>query len=332
MLTHNYVRILQTLVPAVLIAGSLLPGGGPQEGIFSRGDAYERFMGRWSRELAPLLVKFARVRDGDAVLDVGSGTGALTTAVAAAAPSSRIVGIDPAASYVAFAKARHPADRIRFEVGDAQRLLFDDRTFDRTLSLLVLNFIPDRSKALDEMIRVTRRGGTVASAVWDYGQGMEMLRIFWDEAVALNPAADARDERHMPLSRQGDLGALWREHRLGTCRKRRSPFERAFPRSTTTGFRSSRSRARRETTWRGSRPANAKRSESGCESGSWLTGPIVRSYSTLVRGRCGASSLDTHRLRCSSHAASLGPVPSSIRIVADWAAAWTMTARTWRRR
>jgi SAM-dependent methyltransferase len=214
MLTHNYVRILQTLVPAVLIAGSLLPGGGPQEGIFSRGDAYERFMGRWSRELAPLLVKFARVRDGDAVLDVGSGTGALTTAVAAAAPSSRIVGIDPAASYVAFAKARHPADRIRFEVGDAQRLLFDDRTFDRTLSLLVLNFIPDRSKALDEMIRVTRRGGTVASAVWDYGQGMEMLRIFWDEAVALNPAADARDERHMPLSRQGDLGALWREHRL----------------------------------------------------------------------------------------------------------------------
>ena len=214
MLTHSYVRILQSLVPAVLIAGSLLPGGSPQEGIFSRGDAYERFMGRWSREVAPLLVEFARVRDGDAVLDVGSGTGALTTAVATAAPSSRIVGIDPAASYVAFAKARHPADRIRFEVGDAQRLLFGDRTFDRTLSLLVLNFIPDRSKALDEMIRVTRRGGTVASAVWDYGEGMEMLRIFWDESVALNPAADARDERHMPLCRQGDLGALWRKHRL----------------------------------------------------------------------------------------------------------------------
>ena len=214
MLTRSYLRILQTLVPAVLIAGSVLPGGGPQDGIFSHGDAYERFMGRWSREVAPLLVEFARVRDGDAVLDVGSGTGALTTAVATAAPSSRIVGIDPAASYVAFATARHPADRIRFEVGDAQRLRFGDRTFDRTLSLLVLNFIPDRSKALDEMIRVTRRGGTVASAVWDYGQGMEMLRIFWDESVALNPAADARDERHMPLSRQGDLGALWRKHRL----------------------------------------------------------------------------------------------------------------------
>jgi ubiquinone/menaquinone biosynthesis C-methylase UbiE len=85
------------------------------------------------------------VRDGDTVLDVGSGTGALTTAVAAVAPSSRIVGIDPADSYVAFARARHPMDRIRFEVGDAQQLRFADGSFDRTLSLLVLNFIPDRS-------------------------------------------------------------------------------------------------------------------------------------------------------------------------------------------
>ena len=182
--------------------------------MFSAGDAYDGFMGRWSRELAPLLVRFAGVRDGDLALDVGSGTGVLTAAVAAIAPSSRIIGIDPAAPYVAVAQARHLLNLVRFDVGDAQRLRFLDGSFDRTLSLLVLNFIPDPAKALDEMIRVTRPGGSVAAAVWDYGQGMEMLRVFWDEAIALSPAMDARDERHMPLSRKGELGVLWHEHGL----------------------------------------------------------------------------------------------------------------------
>jgi SAM-dependent methyltransferase len=152
----------------------------------------------------------------------------LTTAVALVAPSSRIVGIDPAASYVAFAKARHPEERIHFEVGDAQQLRFTDASFDRTLSLLVLNFIPDRSKALHEMIRVTRRGGIVAAAVWDYGEGMEMLRVFWNEAVALNPAAAARDERHMPLSRRGELGSLWREDGIRSVSEEALTIETRF--------------------------------------------------------------------------------------------------------
>ncbi|HSD66863.1 MAG TPA: methyltransferase domain-containing protein [Vicinamibacteria bacterium] len=210
--------MLTALAP--LVAVSVLgttAGVAVQSAMFSEGEAYERFMGRWSRALAPLLVKLAGVRDGDAVLDVGCGTGALTAAVATAAPSSRIVGIDPAAPYVAFAEARHRhggSDLVRFEVGDAQELRFEGGTFDRTLSLLVLNFIPDPGKALDEMARVTRRGGTVAAAVWDYGHGMEMLRVFWDEAIGLNPAMDARDERHMPLCRAGELRALWLEHGL----------------------------------------------------------------------------------------------------------------------
>lgn len=178
--------------------------------MFSLGEAYDVFMGRWSARIAPLLVEFAVVRDGDDVLDVGSGTGALAAAVAAFAQSSRIIGIDRSESYVAVARARHQSQQMRFGVGDAQQLPFGDACFDRTLSLLILNFVPDPQTALIEMTRVTRPGGTVAAAVWDYGEGMEMLRAFWDEATALNPRANERDERHMPLSRSGELAALWR--------------------------------------------------------------------------------------------------------------------------
>src|SRR6185436_15656969 len=177
--------------------------------MFSAGDAYERFMGRWSRKLAHPFVRFANLRNGDSVLDVGSGTGAVAAAVAAVSPSSRIVGIDPAAGFVDFAQAHHGGDRIRFEVGDAQQLPFADRSYARTLSLLNMNFIPDPGKALQEMSRVTQLGGTVAAAVWDYGNGMEMLRVFWDEAVAFDRESDARDERHMRLSADGELAALF---------------------------------------------------------------------------------------------------------------------------
>jgi len=199
-----------------------------QEAMFSAGNAYERFMGRWSRELAPLLVRFAGVRDGDSILDIGSGTGALAAAAATAAPSSAILGVDPSAAYVAFAQGRHGGALVRFEVGDAQQLRLADAGFDRTLSLLVLNFVPDPAKALKEMARVTRRGGVVAAAVWDYGEGMEMLRVFWDAAVALDPAVDARDERHMPLCRRGDLAALWRSHGLGDVSEEPLTIETRF--------------------------------------------------------------------------------------------------------
>jgi SAM-dependent methyltransferase len=222
------------LCAVVGLAARTLSGGDPvsvaplQPELFGESAAYERFMGRWSGRLAPLLVQFAGVRDGDVVLDVGSGTGALAFALAEAAPSARITGVDPSAAYVAYAQARTPGDRLRFVVGDAQQLRLADGTFDRVLSLLVVNFIPDPAKALREMIRVTRPGGVVAAAVWDYDEGMQMLRIFWDEAIARNPAAAARDERNMPLCRRGDLAALWREHGLAQVEEQPLTIQLSF--------------------------------------------------------------------------------------------------------
>ena len=178
--------------------------------MFSASDGYERFMGRWSRRLAPLFVTFAGITEGDRVLDVGSGTGGLSAA-AAAIESVQVTGIERSAAYVAY--AREHVDG-RFEVGDALALPFSDDAFDRALSMLVLNFVPDPAAALQQMIRVTRPCGVVAAAVWDYGDGMQMLRTFWDAAVALDPDAAPRDERHMPLCTHGALAELWRAHGL----------------------------------------------------------------------------------------------------------------------
>ena len=185
-------------------------------------------MGRWSCRLAPLLAQFASVGGQDSVLDVGSGTGALAFAIAEASPSVRVTGVDPSSNFVRYAQLRAPNDRIRFLVGDAMALQLPDASFDKTLSLLVMSFIPNPAKAVQEMSRVTRPGGIVSAAVWDYGEGMEMLRVFWDQAVALDSTIARRDERHMPLCRRGELAALWRDNGLQRVDEQPIVIELAF--------------------------------------------------------------------------------------------------------
>jgi SAM-dependent methyltransferase len=199
-----------------------------EAGMFSMASGYEQYMGRWSRLLAPAFVAFTGVRDGERILDVGTGTGALATALEAATRTSEIAGIDPSAGFIEYAKANAVSGRARFEVANAQALPYGDASFDRATSLLVINFIPDHAKALREMRRVTRPGGAISACVWDYGAGMESLRIFWDEALALDPAAAPRHERNMKLAREGELGALWNASGLTNVRETALVIEQAF--------------------------------------------------------------------------------------------------------
>jgi SAM-dependent methyltransferase len=188
--------------------------------MFGDAEAYERFMGRWSRLVAPRFVDWADLPESGRILDVGSGTGSLAYAVAERRPQARVVGIDPSPEYVAYAASRNRfPDRARFEVGDAQQLHFDDASFDAALSLVVFNFIPDPKKALEQLCRVAKPGGKLSAGVWDYGAGMRMLRMFWDAAVQSDPPAEKLDEKHMPLCRAGDLSTLWTQGGLKDVRE-----------------------------------------------------------------------------------------------------------------
>lgn len=189
-----------------------LRGQNQKTNMFGNAEAYERFMGRWSRVVAPQLVDFTGVPDAGRVLDIGSGTGSLAFAIAERKSRVQVVGIDPSKEYVAYANSRNPfPDRVSFQLGDAQQLQFPDASFEATLSLLVFNFIPDPGKALREARRTTKPGGPIAAAVWDYGAGMRMLRVFWDAAATTDPRAEKLDEKHMPLCRAGELAQLWKQ-------------------------------------------------------------------------------------------------------------------------
>ncbi len=178
------------------------------------GDAYEAYVGRWSRQVAPLFVRWldapaGDARAGDAAaggrwLDVGCGTGALTEAILAAARPAQVAGIDPSIGFLA---AAHFRDRV---AGDARALPIRDGVADAVVSGLSLNFVPDPAQAVAEYARVAAPGAVVAAYVWDYAGGMEMMRLFWDAAATLDPAVAEKDEAaRFPICHPDALRAAW---------------------------------------------------------------------------------------------------------------------------
>ena len=168
---------------------------------------YEQLMGRWSQRLAPPFIEFAGLADGERVVDVGCGTGSLTFALPKAANVGAVAAIDYSPVFVEEAVRRNTDPRISIRQADATALPFEDRSFDRALSLLVLHFVPESAKAVSEMKRVVRPGGVVAAAVWDHLGGLPCMRMMWDTLAALSDSAKAARSRYcfQPMMRPGEM-------------------------------------------------------------------------------------------------------------------------------
>jgi SAM-dependent methyltransferase len=180
--------------------------------VWADGDAYEAYVGRWSRQVAVGFLRGLAVPPGLHWLDVGSGTGALTSTILTHANPVQVTGIDPSEGFVAVARTRITDPRAVFQVGDARALPLSDRVVDVVVSGLTLNFVPEPARAVREWVRVVRPAGAVAAYVWDYGEGMAMMRHFWAAAAQLDPASAERDEgRRTTVGQPDTLRALWEQ-------------------------------------------------------------------------------------------------------------------------
>lgn len=183
---------------------------GSRKDVWAAGDLYEPYVGRWSRLVAREFLGGLAVPAEADWLDVGCGTGALTQTILQHASPKAVTGVDASPGYVDYARARITSAHARFQVADATSLPIGPATVDAAVSGLVLNFVGEPRRAVAEMRRVVRPGGIVAAYVWDYAGKMELMRRFWDAAVALDPAASALDEgRRFPLCQPGALGDLF---------------------------------------------------------------------------------------------------------------------------
>ena len=179
------------------------------EDSWASSDPYEYFMGRWSRLVAKLFIDWLSPPSGLKWLDVGCGSGALSEAIIRNNEPAEITAIDQSEGFVA--KARKQLGSLaRCRVGNAMALPLEDSSVDITVSGLVLNFLSEPEKALNEMRRVTAPGGTVALYVWDYAGKMDLLNYFWDTAVGLNPeVSDLHEGNRFPETNAEALKDLY---------------------------------------------------------------------------------------------------------------------------
>ena len=168
-------------------------------------DAYDRFMGRYSRLLSPQMADLAGIAPGQRALDVGCGPGALTGELVARLGPQGVAAVDPSEPFVAAARERHLGVEVRQAA--AEQLPFPDNAFDAALAQLVVHFMTDPVAGLTEMRRVTRPGGLVVACVWDHAGGKGPLGVFWQAARELDP--EVPDEGDVPGAREGHLAQLF---------------------------------------------------------------------------------------------------------------------------
>lgn len=181
-------------------------------GLWGGGDAYEQYMGRWSRRIAPLFLDWLNVPPEAKCLDVGCGTGVLSSAIIDNCAPSGVVGIDPSEAFVKAAQSQVDDRRFECEQGNGETLPFGDNEFQVAVSGLVLNFVRDKNKAVAEMVRAVEPGGTVALYVWDYAGHMQIMRYFFDEATQLDSGASEFDDGvNAPICRPVPLSDLFKE-------------------------------------------------------------------------------------------------------------------------
>lgn len=181
---------------------------------FANAELYNRYIGRYGPGLARELIAAAGVAPGERAVDVGCGPGALTAALVE--HGALVRAVDPSPAFAAACAERTGAD---VRVGRAEALPFESASADAVLSQLVMNFVEDAAAALGEMRRVVRPGGRIGALVWDYADGMTLLRAFWEAAAAADPRAAEHDEgRTMPLATAGELETAWRAAGLGEVR------------------------------------------------------------------------------------------------------------------